>query len=115
MQQDYPTTIQATVNTRLLSKAQRLFTGTLHGRIIEILQNARRAGATEVKITNDNGQVTVTDNGKGITDFSELLDLGGSGWTEDALCPFRGFKIPVPEGAGAGNRDGEAGLSGPRR
>jgi len=80
MQQDYPTTIQATVNTRLLSKAQRLFTGTLHGRIIEILQNARRAGATEVKITNDNGQVTVTDNGKGITDFSELLDLGGSGW-----------------------------------
>ena len=68
MQQDNPTKIQATVNTRLLSKAQRLFTGTLHGRIIEILQNARRAGATEVKITNDNGQVTVTDNGKGIAE-----------------------------------------------
>ena len=33
-------TIQAQVNKRLLSKADRLFTGTLAGRIIEILQNA---------------------------------------------------------------------------
>ena len=40
-------TIQATVNPRLLTKADRLFTGTLQGRIIEILQNARRAGATK--------------------------------------------------------------------
>jgi len=40
-------TIQAKVNPKLLSKATRLFTGALDGRIIEILQNARRAGATE--------------------------------------------------------------------
>jgi hypothetical protein len=80
MQHDDPTTIRATVNTRLLSKAQRLFTGTLQGRIIELLQNARRAGATEVVITNKDGRISVADNGKGISDFSELLDLGGSGW-----------------------------------
>ena len=48
-------TIQAMVNPRLLSKANRLFTGTLEGRIIEILQNARRAGATNVEITNQDG------------------------------------------------------------
>ena len=77
-------TIQATVNPRLLTKANRLFTGSLTGRIIEILQNARRAGATMVEITNQNGYVTVRDNGEGIDDFSRLLDLGGSGW-EDAL------------------------------
>lgn len=77
-------TIQATVNTRLLTKASRLFTGTLQGRIIEILQNARRAGATEVEITNSNSFVMVKDNGNGIEDFAKLLDLGGSGW-EDAL------------------------------
>jgi len=77
-------TIQATVNIRLLSKANRLFTGTLGGRIVEVLQNARRAGATEVAITNKDGYVTVCDNGRGIDDFSRLLDLGGSGW-EDAL------------------------------
>jgi len=75
-------TIQAKVNVRLLSKADRLFTGTVDGRIIEILQNARRAGATEVRITNKDGFVTVQDNGCGIEDFQKLLDLGGSGWDE---------------------------------
>ena len=70
-------TIQACVNARLLAEAQRLFTGTLDGRIIELLQNARRAGATQVEITNEDGTVTVRDNGRGIADFSKLLDLGG--------------------------------------
>ena len=73
-------TIQAQVNPRLLTKANRLFTGSLSGRIIEILQNARRAGATEVEITNEAGIITVRDNGRGIGDFSRLLDMGGSGW-----------------------------------
>jgi len=36
--------IRAMVNDRLLSKADRLFNGTLSGRIIEVLQNARRIG-----------------------------------------------------------------------
>ena len=75
-------TICAKVDPRLLTKADRLFTGTVEGRIIEILQNARRAGATEVRITNKDGFVTVQDNGSGIEDFQKLLDLGGSGWDE---------------------------------
>jgi hypothetical protein len=75
-------TICAKVNPRLLTKADRLFTGTLDGRIIEILQNARRAGATEVVITNENGLVSVQDNGSGIDDFSKLLDLGDSDWDQ---------------------------------
>jgi len=79
-------TIQAKVNPRLLTKANRLFTGTLKGRIIEILQNARRAGATKVEISNKDGVVTVRDNGRGIEEpeWSRLLDMGGSGW-EDSL------------------------------
>lgn len=76
------TTIQANVNSRLLTKADRLFPGTLEGRIIEILQNARRAGATKVEITNRDGCITVHDNGRGIDDFAKLIDLGGSGWEE---------------------------------
>ncbi|HBG27646.1 MAG: hypothetical protein A2Y10_10410 [Planctomycetes bacterium GWF2_41_51] len=75
-------TICAKVSEKLLTKASRLFTGTLDGRIIEILQNARRAGATEVRISNKDGVVTVQDNGCGIEDFQKLLDLGGSGWDE---------------------------------
>ena len=77
-------TIQAMVNPRLLSRANQLFTGTAEGRIIEVLQNARRAGATKVEITNRDGYVTVRDNGRGIEDFAKLLGFGGSGW-EDAL------------------------------
>jgi len=72
--------IQAQVNPRLLSKADRLFTGALEGRIIELLQNARRAGATIVCIMNTDGLVTIQDNGRGIVDFAALLDLGRSGW-----------------------------------
>lgn len=77
------TTICAQVNPRLLSKANRLFTGSLQGRIIEILQNARRAGATRVWVTNRDGEVIVRDNGSGIEDFQMLLDLGGSSWPAD--------------------------------
>jgi hypothetical protein len=75
-------TIKAQVNQKLLSKTTRLFTGTLAGRIIEILQNARRAGATEVRITNEENRVIVRDNGGGIDDFSKLLDLGNSDWDQ---------------------------------
>ena len=75
-------TICAKVNPRLLTKADRLFIGSVDGRIIEILQNARRAGATEVRISNKEEIVTVQDNGSGIDDFQKLLDLGGSGWDE---------------------------------
>ena len=75
-------TIKARVNRRLLEKADRLFKGTLAGRVIEILQNARRAGATQVDITNEEGWVMVRDNGEGIEDFSKLLDMGGSDWGE---------------------------------
>jgi len=74
--------IKACVSERLLQKASRLFTGTLDGRVIEILQNARRAGATEVRISNKEEIVTVQDSGSGIDDFQKLLDLGGSGWDE---------------------------------
>jgi len=77
-------TIKAQVSERLLSKASRLFTGTLEGRIIEILQNSRRAGATGVNITNKDGVVTICDNGSGIEDFSKLLSLGDSDW-DDAM------------------------------
>ena len=76
-------TIQATVNPRLLTKAARFFTGSVTGRIIEVLQNARRGGATHVEITNRDGVVTVSDNGRGIEDFAQLLDMGGSGWDDD--------------------------------
>lgn len=72
--------IHSQVNPRLLRKADRLFTGTVSGRVAELLQNARRAGASHVEIENHDGEIVVRDDGRGIEDFASLLDLGGSGW-----------------------------------
>jgi hypothetical protein len=50
--------------------------------VTELLQNARRAGATEVSIDYDEAQaaLTVCDDGCGIDDFQKLLTLHESGW-----------------------------------
>jgi hypothetical protein len=75
--------ISAKVNLRLLTKAARMFTGTTDGRMVELIQNARRAGASRVCFKqNDDGIITFSDNGRGISDWAKLLDLGGSGWDE---------------------------------
>ena len=76
-------TIQACVSQRLLRKADRLFTGTIAGRMIELLQNARRAGATHVRIHVEGGWVTMHDDGRGVADFQQLLNMGGRGWADE--------------------------------
>ncbi len=55
-------------NTRQLrSSIRRLFGGTVHEIMSELLQNSQRAGATEVGIcTSDDGGWTFTDNGHGL-------------------------------------------------
>lgn len=53
--------------------------------ITELLQNARRAGATLIDITTADNERTliITDNGCGVSDFSKLMTLCDSGWGED--------------------------------
>lgn len=51
--------------------------------VTELMQNARRAGATEVRFYHDKGTVQVIDNGCGISDFGKLLTLCESGWGQD--------------------------------
>ena len=81
-------TIQAHVSARILSKAGRLFTNHTSQVLIELLQNARRAGASLVTVTTSpeptqaTTLITFTDNGSGIDDFNKLLHLGASGWDE---------------------------------
>ncbi|MFY9269005.1 MAG: hypothetical protein WAO55_04565 [Candidatus Manganitrophaceae bacterium] len=51
--------------------------------IRELLQNARRAGATRINIYTDRSDPNyfrIDDNGSGVSDFQALLTLGGSGW-----------------------------------
>ena len=52
--------------------------------IQELLQNARRAEASEVRVDIDTraGTVTVSDNGHGVIDPEDLLNIGRSEWAE---------------------------------
>jgi hypothetical protein len=82
--------IRAAVNQAILTKADRLFTNDDRGVFVELLQNARCAGATTVHVTiedipgeSGSAQITVLDNGRGIEDFQSLLTLGGSDWSVD--------------------------------
>ena len=61
----------------------------------ELLQNARRAEASEVRVEIDTraGTVTVTDNGHGVIDPEDLLNIGKSDWAE-------GVRAERPAGMG---------------
>lgn len=80
-------TIRGAVGHGILKKVDRLFKNDNNGIWIEVIQNARRAGATLIEITIDDAEpgtgscvVTVKDNGGGVKDFQDLLTLGESGW-----------------------------------
>jgi len=51
----------------------------------ELMQNGRRAGATEIRFTIGKDKLTIEDNGKGIDDFSDLLTVASSGWDIDTI------------------------------
>jgi hypothetical protein len=80
-------TIRGAVGRGILTKADRLFKNDDAGIWTEVLQNARRAGATLVEVSIEEAQsgsssciLTVRDNGRGIEKFQNLLTLGESGW-----------------------------------
>lgn len=80
--------IRATVDQAILSKVDRLFDASPVTIFSELLQNSRRAGATEVEIEIvklDTGfsAVRYSDNGVGIEDPGVLLNLAGRGWGDD--------------------------------
>ncbi len=63
--------------------------------VSELLQNARRAGATQVTIVHDATarRLTVIDNGCGIEDFQRLLTFNESGWDEDTIRTEHAFGL----------------------
>ncbi|WP_174280418.1 ATP-binding protein, partial [Sphingomonas bacterium] len=70
-----------------ITKVSRLFNGSAHDILNELLQNARRAGASCVRVTLM-GQpgcrlLTITDDGHGIADPATIVTLGRSGWADD--------------------------------
>ena len=77
--------IRARVGDGAIDKVTRMFNASLSDACLEMLQNARRAGATAVNVTteplpSDKTRVTITDDGKGLRDPSVLLTFGESNW-----------------------------------
>jgi len=86
------TLVQARIHPRALDHMSRYFDATAASVFVELIQNARRAGASHVDIVADSADtdapddptiVTVWDNGRGITDPAVLLSFGESDWDGD--------------------------------
>jgi len=83
--------INASVDPNLIAKVTRLFNQTEGDIAAELLQNARRAGASKVTVTvaqcgDDRAMLVVADNGRGIDNPAKLLRLGASGWDDDTIA-----------------------------
>ena len=86
------TLVRARVHPRALDHMTRYFDATAPSAFVELIQNARRAGARHVDIAvepaeaasgEDTVTVTVRDNGRGIADPAVLLSFGESDWDGD--------------------------------
>lgn len=83
-----PTSFHACVADDAISKVSRLFNATLDDIFAELFQNARRAGATQISVSQidypDLGNaICLIDDGPGLNDPSDLFTLGQSAWDED--------------------------------
>ena len=78
-------TIKVSTDDSIIAKLKNAFTSP--GNVLsEAMQNARRAGATFVKVRYlDEDAIAIEDDGHGIDDMSHFLTLAGSGWKSDLI------------------------------
>lgn len=76
--------VRVTVNERGALRNGRFAFTDRFTLVTELLQNSRRAGATQIWVTHDARAkiLTVEDDGSGIADFHKLLAVNESGWDE---------------------------------
>ena len=87
--------IQVRINEEGALRNQRYAFTDRYTLVTELLQNARRAGATRIDITHDASaqRLCVADDGHGIADFQKLLTFNESGWDEATSDQERPFGI----------------------
>jgi hypothetical protein len=94
-----PHSFHASVAQNAISKVTRLFNASLDDIFAELIQNARRAGATTVTIDHVDHEtlgpaIRFHDNGPGLKDPQSLFTLGQSAWS--------GATIVAEDAAGMG-------------
>ncbi|MEA1972394.1 MAG: hypothetical protein U9N34_03745, partial [Candidatus Cloacimonadota bacterium] len=67
----------------VLRRVSRMFDNSQESLFLEIFQNGRRAGATEIYVKELEDGIVIGNNGRPITDFQNLLTFGKSDWEED--------------------------------
>lgn len=81
-------TVRGRIAPGALARAPELFDQSLDTILSELIQNARRAGATEVNVgihlDGDVAYASFRDDGRGIADLQAIVSFGRSGW-DDAL------------------------------
>lgn len=79
-----PQVLTATVSEDYLKRSTRYFNSSIRDILIELTQNSRRAGATNIRLAYSYQECffELADDGKGIDDPRVLLTLGKSAWDE---------------------------------
>lgn len=78
-------TIQVQTDDSIIQKLKNAFTSPSTV-LSEAMQNARRAGASFVKVRYlDEDAISIEDDGQGIADLGDFLTLAGSGWDKDVI------------------------------
>ena len=77
-----PDSIQAIIHQDAINRVSGFFNATIEDILNELLQNARRSGATRVEIQKESQHIRITDNGRGIKDPRAILSFGQSEWEE---------------------------------
>ena len=77
-----PSSIRATIHQDAINRVAGFFNATPQDILNELLQNARRSGATQIDITTEDDRVTLADDGAGIPDAAVILAFGQTGWEE---------------------------------
>ena len=87
--------IQVRVNEEGALRNQRFAFTDRFTLVSELLQNARRAGATHIEVDYDAGTqiLVVQDNGGGLDDFQKLLSFHESGWDDATSAEERPFGV----------------------
>lgn len=87
--------VKVTVNERGALRNWRFAFTDRFTLVTELLQNSRRAGATQIWVSYDAAKqiLTVEDDGSGIADFQKLLTLNESGWDEAVLQQEQAFGV----------------------
>jgi len=87
--------IRLVINQNRLVENMKLAFSDRFSVVGEMVQNARRSGASRVDVTYDHDQclLEVRDDGAGVSDFQKLLAMAESGWDEEVSQRDRAYGL----------------------